>query len=337
MGWTEGKLDKSLLLTVAFAAGFAFVAPCANAQDYGGDANPLVCGWLRERIVEGESQMNAARLNAFLFRAADEGCTTIAAELLDRGASLFARDRFANTALIFAAGSGHKELVRMFLDRGAAIDQANLSGSTALSRALARDRRDVADLLLARGASTAHINPNGVTLLATAAFDGDEDVVRLLLHQGADPAEPDKTGKGPIVYAAGKGYTAIVAMLLDAGLDVNLTYAHDLTALMWAAGHANVVPVGDGLATVELLVSRGADLDRADDRGRTALMIAAERGHAEIAAWLVAHGADPDLKDREGKKAIDLAAGPAVVEALTLPRTAPGSWRRFARRPRVLE
>ena len=85
---------------------------------------------------------------------------------------------------------------------------------------------------------------------------------------------------------------------------------------MWAAGHANIVPVADGLATVELLVGRGADLDRADDRGRTALMIAAERGHAEIVAWLVAHGADADLADREGKKAADLAASPAVVDAL---------------------
>ena len=99
-----------------------------------------------------------------------------------------------------------------------------------------------------------------------------------------------------------------MTLLLDAGVDVNQTYAHDLTALMWAAGHANIVPAKTGLATVELLVARGARLDVVDDRGRSALMIAAERGHAEIAAWLVAHGADPGLADKEGKTALDLAA-----------------------------
>jgi ankyrin repeat protein len=45
-------------------------------------------------------------------------------------------------------------------------------------------------------------------------------------------------------------------------------------------------------------------------------MIAAERGHAEIAAWLVAHGADPSLADKEGKTALDLAATPAVQQTL---------------------
>jgi ankyrin repeat protein len=85
---------------------------------------------------------------------------------------------------------------------------------------------------------------------------------------------------------------------------------------MWAAGHANIVTTEAGLATVALLVERGADLDRVDDRGRSALMIAAARGHAEIAAWLVRHGADPALADKEGKTAIDLAATPAVAQAL---------------------
>jgi ankyrin repeat protein len=51
---------------------------------------------------------------------------------------------------------------------------------------------------------------------------------------------------------------------------------------MWAAGHSNDVPDSDGLRTVELLLSGGARLDDADNRGRTALMIAAELGHGAI-------------------------------------------------------
>jgi ankyrin repeat protein len=210
---------------------------------------------------------------------------------------VLARDRLSNTALIHAAGAGHGDIVRLLLDRGADIDHANLRGSTALAAAVARNRTDV-------------------TLLGAAAFNTEAEVVRRLLADGADPAEMDGTGKGPIVYAAGKGLVSIVQLLLDAGLDVNAAYGHDLTALMWAAGHANIVPVQDGLATVKLLVERGADLNLVDDRGRTALMIAAGRGHAQIAAWLVENGADPRVKDRGGKTARDLAASPAVADAL---------------------
>ena len=48
----------------------------ALAEDYGGDANPLVCGVVREQIKEAEGQLNSPRLNQFLFRASDEGCAT---------------------------------------------------------------------------------------------------------------------------------------------------------------------------------------------------------------------------------------------------------------------
>lgn len=291
-----------------------------SASEHGSDFNPLTCGWLRGRIAQAESQLNPARLNSFLFRAADEGCTMIVLELLKRGASVFARDRESNTALLYAAHSGHKELVRLLLDRGADIDHANLNGSTALARAIARQRHDVVRLLLERGASTAGLTPSGSTLLATAAFEGDEELVRVLLEHDADPNAPDGTGKGPLVYAAAKGLAPIVEMLLNAGADPNRLYAHNLTALMWTAGYPNVVTAHDGLATAELLVARGANIHAMDDRGRTALMIAAERGHAEMVKWLMQHGADATLRDRQGKTAADLSSDAAVLDALqTLP------------------
>ncbi|MGH6923914.1 MAG: ankyrin repeat domain-containing protein, partial [Propylenella sp.] len=293
-----------------------FGAESAAGTNYGPDANQLACEWLSERIAEAESQINYPRLNEFFLRAADEGCIAIAVALMDRGASVLARDRFSNTALIKAARSGHANMVRLLVDRGSEIDHANLNGSTALATALARKRDPVVELLMSRGAKTARVDPHGITLLCTAAFNGEEAQVRRLLGEGADPAEADGTGKGPIVYAAGKGFAPIVKLLLDAGLDANATYAHNLTALMWAAGHANIVTTEAGLATVALLVERGAEIDRVDDRGRSALMIAAERGHAEIAAWLIGHGADPALADKGGKTASDLAATPAVRQAL---------------------
>ena len=85
---------------------------------------------------------------------------------------------------------------------------------------------------------------------------------------------------------------------------------------MWAAGHTDDAPIPEGLATVELLLAAGASVAPADDRGKTALMIAAERNHPEIVARLLAAGADPAARDKMGETAADLAASPAVNRAL---------------------
>jgi uncharacterized protein len=281
----------------------------------GADENPFVCGTLREDIRQKERDLEGPRLNTRMFEAVDKGCTSVAAELLDRGAWIEARDRLANTAIIRAAAAGHTELVALLIERGAHIDRPNLRGATALLRAVEGNHRNVVEVLL-EGGALMQAGGDGVTPLIAAAFNGSGRMVDLLLEHSGDPLETDKTGKGPIVYAAARGFDSIVARLLDVGVDPNRAYAHDLTALMWAAGHANDVPGADGLSTVKLLVERGARLDAVDDRGRTALMTAAERGHPLIVAWLVQEGADASLRDREGKTAADLAASPAVVEAL---------------------
>ena len=81
---------------------------------------------------------------------------------------------------------------------------------------------------------------------------------------------------------------------------------------MWAAGHANDVPENEGVATVNLLLKHGAILDLAEDRGRTALMIAAQREHAKIVSRLIEAGADTNLLDKSGKSAMDLAGNDQV-------------------------
>ena len=98
-------------------------------------------------------------------------------------------------------------------------------------------------------------------------------------------------------------------MLHAAGVYVNMALGNDLTALMWAAGFSNDVPPAEGLATVSLLLGLGAELNRRDNRGRTALMIAAEAGHVAVVERLLAAGADPALTDKSGLTAAEIARG----------------------------
>jgi uncharacterized protein len=59
---------------------------------------------------------------------------------------------------------------------------------------------------------------------------------------------------------------------------------------------------------IKLLIDRGAHLDDRDNRGRTALMIAAAVGHTAAAELLISRGANTAARDKQGKTAGDLAA-----------------------------
>jgi hypothetical protein len=65
---------------------------------------------------------------------------------------------------------------------------------------------------------------------------------------------------------------------------VNARYAHNATALMWAAAYGKA-------ENVERLLARGADMAARDDRGKTALAIAIEQSQDEVAGLLRAAGA----------------------------------------------
>jgi uncharacterized protein len=130
---------------------------------------------------------------------------------------------------------------------------------------------------------------------------------------------PDETGKPPIVYAAARARLDIVKRLLGRNIDVNARYPHDLTLLMWAAGADENVAEAEAILVVAYLLDTGAHIDDRDARGRTALMIAAEGGRANIAALLLARGADPSLKDKAGKRAADLTTLSSLRERLAAP------------------
>jgi ankyrin repeat protein len=134
------------------------------------------------------------------------------------------------------------------------------------------------------------------------------DMVKLLLVKGA------KFHGGELAQAALAGNQdeslAMITALLQAGADVNSRRlfqggcaAHDygFTALFWAGykGNKNSVKL--------LLAQPGIKLDETSDEGDTALMAAAEHGHADIVEMLLKAGANVSITDKAGETAITRA------------------------------
>ena len=57
---------------------------------------------------------------------------------------------------------------------------------------------------------------------------------------------------------------------------------------------------------MQLLLSKGAAIDEKDKDGRTALMLASERGHTEAMQLLLGYGAAIDVKDKDGSITLPL-------------------------------
>jgi ankyrin repeat protein len=281
--------------------------------------DPEKCQEIGRRFQTAQSQITAIEVSLLLFSAADGNCTGLATALLDYGASVDARDRFGARPLSHAARSGHLEMVDLLLARGAPIDARNLAGATALYFAAERGHVAVAQRLVERGADVKLTGRSGVLPVAAAAYAGSDAIVETLLAHGADEDVPDDTGKPPIVYAAARARLDIVKRLLSRNININARYPNDLTLLMWAAGPDEKVPEAEAINVVRYLLNSGAHIDDRDARGRTALMIAAEGGHAEIAGLLLVRGADPSLKDNAGKRAADLTSLSLLRDRLATP------------------
>lgn len=81
-------------------------------------------------------------------------------------------------------------------------------------------------------------------------------------------------------------------------------------------------------ASVQLHVRLGGDVNACDDKGRTPLILAASRGHAEICRLLLEAGADPAHVDVEGNDALMAAMDKghqAVAEIIRSASTSPAA------------
>lgn len=237
-------------------------------------------------------------------RARDRGTL---ARLLQLGLPVDGRDERGATALIHAAGAGQLDLVTDLIGAGADTDVATQSGATALSAACVSGQMAVIGLLLDSGVPVDQPMRQGLSPLMVAASVLRADVVELLLARGAR-----------VDARAGSGLTALEAALLsvlnqgsDAGLPCVKLLLDKRAAVETAPpGQAGLLhrllgaeqnrpPAAEELllALLRLLLPRGADPNRRDERGRTPLHWACRHSLLQVIEVLLAAGAEPQSPD----------------------------------------
>ena len=108
----------------------------------------------------------------------------------------------------------------------------------------------------------------------------------------------------------------MVQLLLSKGADVNKKTTNGGTALLAAAYMKQP-------GMVDMLLAKGANANaQTIDTGMTPLMFAAQAGNAEIVKSLLAHQANIDQNNREGKSAVTLAEDGNATEVVKLLRSA---------------
>jgi ankyrin repeat protein len=214
---------------------------------------------------------------------AARGYEHCALALLERGADPFGASPAGDPALALAVRLGWSRLATQLIAMGVDLETRDSHGMTALHLAAALGREAILKLLVAHGASPQTRAADGQTPLGVALSAGRRDLADWLDWRGW--TLPGRALLAIDVPAAAiVGDADAVRRLLDLGFEVDTVDAQGCSALLRAAG-------GGHRATVDLLLARGADPQRAAHTGATPLSAAVSMRQGEIVDRLLGAGA----------------------------------------------
>jgi ankyrin repeat protein len=268
-----------------------------------------------------------------LHRAAERGYVEIVKILLAAGANKDANDNYGRTPLHHITGmqdatDKHVEIVRILIDAGANKDAQDNYGRTPLHSAAEQGNTECAKMLIDNGANKEAVDNYGVKPLYYAVKEGRSELVELLLAAGANKSKivPNSYGTTLIEMALNYRKDDMPMLLVKCGVKVtehDIQRARSLKLVQLAetlrgsqqSQLDDETTLGDKLhgavsanniAAVEKLINQGANKE-ITLWGKTALIVAVEKGFIEVAKLLIDAGANKDFKGPFGRTPLHVA------------------------------
>jgi ankyrin repeat protein len=243
-------------------------------------------------------EVSARPTHAPVADAAEKSERTAIRALLRQRADVNAAQPDGMTALHWAVQHDDLATARLLVEAKANVKANNHYGVPPLLLACQTGNEAMVELLLANGADANTVVRGGETVLMTAARTGKPGAVRALLKRGADVNAKERRGQTALMWAAADGHLEVVELLLQAGADLHATLADSgFSAWFFAArdGRAEVV---------RAFLKAGVDVNRTmaprkitgkgARMGTSALLLAVENAHFNLALELVDAGANPN-------------------------------------------
>ncbi|XP_066482444.1 2-5A-dependent ribonuclease isoform X2 [Tiliqua scincoides] len=231
--------------------------------------------------------------------------------LLDRGADPHVRKNNGATPFIVAGIVGSVELLELFLSKGSDINEHDINGFTAFMEASCYGKEDALRFLYSCGADVnlrravdeekRALKKGGATALMDAARNGHIVIVKTLVEEmNADMHICDNQERNALVHALSvtedknwdRDKEAIALFLLKHGIAVNKRDEYGKTALILASERQSQDLVKAILEKDEV------DVNATDSNHKTALCVAVENKNHAIARILCEHGARTDIKNQ---------------------------------------
>lgn len=167
----------------------------------------------------------------------------------------------------------------------------------------------VIDYFIKSGMSPNVQDTDGKTALAEATRLGHSGIAKMLFENGADPTLKDRAGMNALYYAAAdENKFDLLQSFLSKKADIN-ALTNNKTLLMTAAENGNN-------KAIDLLLSKGADINIKNQLGETALSKAVVTGSIETVKLLLNKGANP--KDKiQGKGSLSTLAAYSGYREIT--------------------
>lgn len=256
------------------------------------------------KIISGLAFLTVSSLAASsspLADAAERKDLASLREFLKNSTAVDAAQPDGTTALLWAVYHDDAETAALLIKAGANANVINLYGVSPLAQACKNGSAAMVKLLLDAGADVNAKLKGGETVLMLAARSGDAEAVQMLLARQADPNGRERLGQTALMWAAAEGHTGVIRALLKAGADLNAAVESGFTPFFFAVREGH-------LDAVRELLRAGADVKRmmrepvAEDPGprpsnsgrTTALAMAVQNAHFELAIALIDAGADPN-------------------------------------------